>query len=144
MPGKNYSLASAVPEQDSFTDRDGTRYDVQGAMDLSEIDYITMNRWQATIEEVQKNAKLEDPEEAARAMTSLLQAVNGFMKILIPGMPETRIGEMKLREKLDFIMWWQAQQPKPEQSPNRAARRAAGSNQKRSLRGSSGSTTSTR
>ena len=143
----NFNLTDLVPEYDTFTDNDPeqTKYQVRtikmmSAVDLAEL--TTFQREAARLEYFHVDDTTE-PEELKAKLQLITEAVNGFLHLIMPDMPETRIAKIELNYKLGFMTWWQARQEEiqPSPPPNRAARRAAQSSRpKRSSQSSSRST----
>lgn len=143
----NFNLADLVPEYDTFTDTDEsqTKYQVRTIKMMSAVDLAELTVFQRDAARLQHFHVDEstEPEELKEKLKMVTEAVNGFLHLIMPSMPETRIVEIELNYKLGFMTWWQARQEEiqPSPPPNRKARRAAQSSRpKLSSRGSSRST----
>ena len=136
MAAANFSLASIIPEYDTFTDTDGTVYNVRTIKMLSSFDLAQLTRFQTTTEALARpsNGETPTPEVLEQGMVTLTDAVNTFWNMIIPDLAIDRIQAIELAYKLSFMEWWQRRQNEiqPAPPPNRTARRAAQSSSRRS------------
>ena len=143
----NFNLADLVPEYDTFTDNDPeqTKYQVRTIKMMSAVDLAALAVFQKQAASLQHFTVDDDtdPKELQQNVQVVADAVDSFLHLIMPSMPQTRITEIDLNYKLNFMQWWQARQEEiqPSAPPNRKARRAAQSSRpKRSSPSSSRST----
>ena len=141
--GKNFDLASLIPEQDTFTDTDGTQYPVLSAAHFSPRDQAKLQRLRRDMEQAQtKAATLDenDPDQLEPYVDAIEKAVNDTVSLIIPEMQRDRVEAIKFGFKMQFVQWWQSIQPQPEQIPNAQANAAMRPTRGRRSHASSGST----
>lgn len=113
MP-KNLNFASLVPERATFTDIDGTVYEMLSRADFSVVSMAKATRLQKQfptwIDRLQKN-----PEDE-RAAAALEKGVTEMVALVIIGLPEARLQAMTLGQKQMVLDFWNEQQAerKPE------------------------------
>jgi hypothetical protein len=126
MPS-NFSLASIVPEHDTFTDLDGKEYNVRSVREFSAIEMTEVARLERKVRKAQKrvedSAEIEDDEQSDKSLYKaqdlLTDAINGIVAILVPKLPEERVREIDFAYKFHFMEWWKNQQPQaPAADPN--------------------------
>jgi hypothetical protein len=122
MAPRNFSLIDLIPEPDTFTDRDGSQYEVRSTRDFSATDLARLSRLQKAVQRSAGNLDADDEEESEMAATSLDQAVNHLFGMVVPALPEERRGAIPLNHKMAFLNWWQEQQPTAAPNPARAAK----------------------
>jgi len=112
MP-KNLNFASLVPERATFTDIDGTVYEMLSRADFSVVSMAKATRLQKQlptwIDRLQKNA---DDERAAE---SLEKGITEMVAMVIIGLPEERLAAMTLGQKQMILDFWNAQQAPEKQ-----------------------------
>ena len=107
MP-KNLNFASLMPERSTFTDIDGTVYDMISRADFSVVSMAKATRLQKQlptwIDRLQKNA---DDERAAELLE---KGITEMVSIVIIGLPQERLAAMSLGQKQMILDFWNAQQ----------------------------------
>jgi len=123
MP-KNLNFASLMPERATFTDIDGTVYEMVSRADFSAVSMAKATRLQKQlptwIDRLQKNA------EDVRAAELLEKGITEMVSLAIIGLPQERLDAMTLGQKqmiLDF--WNEQQQAAAEQTGEAKAGQAA-------------------
>ncbi len=114
MP-RNFSLVDLIPEPDTFTDLDGSAYDVRSSRDFSASELARITRLQKRIG-LSAETLSDDEQDAAleAAAETIDQSVSAMFQIVIPGIPAARNAAIPFGHKMGFLRWWQEQQPKPE------------------------------
>lgn len=112
MP-KNLNFASLVPERSTFTDIDGTVYDMLSRADFSVVSMAKATRLQKQfpmwIDRLQKN-----PDDE-RAAALLEKGITEMVGMLIVGLPQERLDAMTLGQKQMILDFWNAQQAPEKQ-----------------------------
>lgn len=126
MPS-NFSLASIVPEHDTFTDTDGSEHNVRAMREFSAIELTEFARLERKVRKAQKRVEesgdIEDDDESDKVLLKgqklLSEAINGIIHILIPSLSMERVEVIEFAHKFHFMEWWKQQQPQAaEPSPN--------------------------
>lgn len=107
MP-KNLDFSTLMPERATFTDLDGTVYEMLSRADFSVLSMAKATRLQkqfpAYIERLQKNPGDE------RAAEQLERSITEMVGLVIIGLPEARLTQMTLGQKQMILDFWNAQQ----------------------------------
>ena len=108
---RNFSLVDLIPQPDTFTDKDGSQYDVRPSADFSASDLAMLTRLQKRVSTQATGLQSDDDDASAKAATALDQAVNDLFTLVVPTLPIERRDAVALNMKMAFLNWWQAQQP---------------------------------
>lgn len=107
MP-KNLNFASLMPERATFTDIDGTVYDMISRADFSVVSMAKASRLQKQlptwVERLQKNTSDE------RAAELLEKGITEMVAMVIVGLPQERLDAMTLGQKQMILDFWNEQQ----------------------------------
>lgn len=107
MP-KNLDFRTLVPERATFTDIDGTMYEMLSRADFSVVSMAKATRLQKQIptwiDRLQKNP---DDERAAEALE---KAITEMVGMVIIGFPAERLQAMTLGQKQMVLDFWNTQQ----------------------------------
>lgn len=107
----NLNFADLIPEPLTYTDEDGTIYDVKSGALLSSADIAAIVR----LERDSATALAKDTPVEADA------ALNRILRILVPSLPDERLAAMPLGVKTRIVEWWKDAQPNPKTQRARAA-----------------------
>ena len=120
---KSFSLADLIPSPLTFEDTafggDGAIHTVKTWDLFSSEDIATLMRFHNDI------GVAFAANDAAKAE----RLINQLLSMLIPTLPQERLKAIPVTFKGKFLEWWEAEQPKPEQSPK--SKRAASSRGKK-------------
>ena len=107
MP-KNLNFASLMPERATFTDVDGTVYEMLSRADFSVVTMAKATRLQKQlptwIDRLQKN-----PEDV-HAAELLEGGISKMVEMVIVGLPQERLDAMTLGQKQMVLDFWNDQQ----------------------------------
>lgn len=136
-----FSMLERVPAGHTFRDTDGQVYQVKSARMFGTTAYGRLLWLQDELPSAMQEVSASGGDEAALlpAVTRMDATVNEWMQLLIPELPIARIHEIPLESKVNFILWWQAEEQRA--APQGEARAARATSGKRSRGSSSKATT---
>lgn len=118
MP-KNFQFSDLVHEPDTFTDADGTVYEVRAATELGAVEMARAQRLQTQFPTwLDRLTKHPEDERAAQALE---EGIAALVQIAIPGLPPARIAQMALGQKQAILDWWNALQAERKNGTSQAA-----------------------
>lgn len=108
---KNFSLVDIVSEADTFTDTDGTRYEVRSIDDFGAYERSRIRKFQRELQATEKILDTSnDDKEMERAVQRQDQTTNELLQMIVPDLSMESIGRIKLTRKASFMKWWNARQ----------------------------------
>jgi hypothetical protein len=103
MP-KNFSLAGLTPERDTFTDTDGTVYEMLNRDDFSVTTMAKARRIQKQFPEFWE--RLEEQPDDVAAAEGLEGALRDLVRMIIPDLPAERLRALTLLQKQSVLDFW--------------------------------------
>lgn len=107
-----FSLLDLKPEGHTFRDTTGEIYQVPTARLFGTDAYGRLTWLQTNLPAALKELADAPDGETMAAVTQVDQVVNQFFQMLVPDMPEPRVHQLALADKLGFINWWQQEEQK--------------------------------
>ncbi|MCC6192260.1 MAG: hypothetical protein IT318_24780 [Anaerolineales bacterium] len=111
MPRHNLDFSALIPERDTFTTRDGQRYEFRNRADLGVTDAARLHALQQDVQAALAALKLNVAD--VTAAQTFERAVDELVGIILPELPAPVRQAYSFGEKNAIVTWWRDQQEAP-------------------------------